>query len=85
MTVLPSPLVQREHDRFGRRLSQPYLALVSKRFPVFNLMKLKPEWTLVYEDPLNGISIPDGSAVENKIRLLKAPDLSHNGPGLCFP
>jgi hypothetical protein len=65
--------------------SETHLALVSKEFPVFNLMKLKPGWTLVYEDPMSGIFVRQGSALEDRIRLIKEPDVSHNGAGLCFP
>ena len=31
------------------------LALVDKRLPVYNLMRLKAGWTLVYEDALCGL------------------------------
>jgi len=65
--------------------SETHLALVSKEFPVFNLMKLKPGWTLVYEDPMSGIFVRQGSALEEKVRLIKEPDVSHNGADLCFP
>jgi hypothetical protein len=64
---------------------ETHLALVSKAFPVFNLMKLKPGWTLVYEDPMSGIFVRQGSALEDKVRLIKEPGVSHNGAGLCFP
>jgi hypothetical protein len=49
------------------------------------LMKLKPGWTLVYEDPMSGIFVRQGSALEGRVRLIKEPDVSHNGAGLCFP
>jgi hypothetical protein len=65
--------------------SETHLALVSKGFPVFNLLKLKPGWTLVYEDPMSGIFVRQGSALEDKVRLIQEPGVSHNGAGLCFP
>jgi hypothetical protein len=65
--------------------SETHLALVSKAFPVFNLMNLKPGWTLVYEDPMSGIFVRQGSALEDKLRLIQEPGTSHNGAGLCFP
>ena len=61
------------------------LALVSKAFPVFNLMKLKPGWTLIYEDPMSGLFVRQGSTLEKQIRLTKEPTLSYNGAGSCFP
>jgi hypothetical protein len=67
------------------RKSETHLALVSKEFPVFNLMKLKPGWTLVYEDPMCRIFVRQDSALEDKVRLIKEPDISHHGAGLCFP
>ncbi len=61
------------------------LAFVSKKFPVFNLMQLKPGWTRVYEDPLSGLFVRRGSPLEEKIRLAKEPDVSYMGAGSCFP
>lgn len=71
-------------DRILKR-QETHLALVSKGFPVFNLMKLRPGWTLAYEDPLSGIFVRHGSALEGKLRLVKEPGISYNGSGLCFP
>ena len=49
------------------------LVFVSKRFPVFNLMQLKPGWTRVYEDPMSGLFVRPGSPLEEEIRLTKEP------------
>ena len=61
------------------------LVFVSKTFPVFNLMQLKPGWTRVYEDPMSGLFVRPGSPLEEEIRLTKEPDLSYIGAGSCFP
>jgi hypothetical protein len=61
------------------------LALVSKGFPVFNLMQLKPGWALVYDDPMSGLFVRQRSPSEEKIRLTKIPDVSYMGAGSCFP
>jgi hypothetical protein len=71
-------------DRILKR-PETHLALVSKGFPVFNLMKLQPGWTLAYEDPLSGIFVRHGSELEGKLRLVNEAGVSHNGAGLCFP
>ena len=64
---------------------ETHLAFVSKGFPIFNLMELKPEWTRVYEDPMSGLFVRRGSPLEEDIRLTKAPEVSYMGAGLCFP
>jgi hypothetical protein len=61
------------------------LALVSKAFPVFNLMKLYPRWTLVHEDSLSGLFARQGSALEATLRQTSRPPLPDDGAGLCFP
>ena len=61
------------------------LALVSKEFPVFNLMQLKTGWTLVHEDPISGLFVRERSPLAEKIRITKEADLSHAGAGLCYP
>ena len=72
---------------WDRILEKPetHLAFVSKGFPVFNLMQLKPGWTRVYEDPMSGLFVRRGSPLEEEIRLTKAPDVSYMGAGSCFP
>ena len=71
-------------DRILKR-PETHIALVSKGFPVFNLMKLRPGWTLAYEDPVSGIFVRHGSELEGKLRLIKEAGVSRNGAGLCFP
>jgi hypothetical protein len=61
------------------------LALVSKRFPGFNLMKLKPGWTLVYEDSVSGLFVRQGSRLDGKLRFTVKPNVSSEDAGLCFP
>jgi len=61
------------------------LALVSRAFPVFNLMKLTSGWKLAYEDPISGIFVRQGSPWEEAFRLTGSPEIPYNGAGLCFP
>jgi hypothetical protein len=62
-----------------------HLSLVSKEFPVFNLMKLKPGWALIYEDPISGLFVQDGSAQAEKLRRTQVSAIPYDGAGLCFP
>jgi hypothetical protein len=67
----------RDHDT--------HLALVNKEFPVFNLMKSKPGWALVYQDPIGGLFAREGSSALEKLRGTPVPAAPHDGAGLCFP
>ncbi|HYB44188.1 MAG TPA: hypothetical protein VEL75_20600, partial [Candidatus Methylomirabilis sp.] len=49
------------------RARDTQLALVSKRFPTFNLMVLEPEWLLVSEDRASGLFARRGSAVAERL------------------
>jgi hypothetical protein len=62
-----------------------HMSLVSKEFPVFNLMKLKPGWTLVYEDPISGLFVRERSAQAEKLRRTQVSAIPYDGAGLCFP
>jgi hypothetical protein len=62
-----------------------HLALVSKRWPSFNLMKLKPGWPLIYEDSLAAIFAREGSPLAEQITRTRVPDLPPDGRGHCFP
>lgn len=61
------------------------LALVSKAFPAFNLMKLKPGWLLVYEDGLCGLFVREGSSAASALRQTKPADAPEDAAGACFP
>jgi hypothetical protein len=61
------------------------LALLSKTYPIFNLMKLTPGWTLAYEDPMSGLFVRHGSPSEEKLRVTKKPDASDDAARFCFP
>ncbi len=62
------------------------MALVSKRFPSFNIMKLKRDWLLLYEDPVAALFVRSGSPIVEKIRNTKVPkQIPYDGAGLCFP
>ena len=61
------------------------LALVSKRFPTFNLMALEPAWRLVSEDDTSALFARRGSSADARLPAA-APraETSHDRPG-CFP
>ncbi len=61
------------------------LALVSKKFPVFNLMKFERRWVLVYEDKVCGLFAREDSPWLGRLRQTQPPDLPADGAGLCFP
>ena len=62
-----------------------HLALVKSGSPTFNLMKLKPGWHLIYEDPLAGLFGRDGLAATEAIGRTAPPPLPYDGAGSCFP
>jgi hypothetical protein len=62
-----------------------HLALVKSGSPTFNLMKLKPGWHLIYEDPLAGLFGRDGLAAAEAIGRTAPPRLPYDGAGSCFP
>ena len=61
------------------------LALLDKRLPVYNLMRLKAGWTLVYEDSLAALFARNGSALGGAIRAVKPGGLPADGAGMSFP
>ena len=89
-----SDMIIRENQKFmwGRddwdallQNHETQLALVSKKFPVFNLMKLMPSWPLVYEDPLSGLFVRQGSPLLERIQGIDPPEFPYDGAGSCFP
>lgn len=60
-------------------------ALVSKRFPTYNLMKLKPGWTLVYEDEISALFAPAGSPYLDELRPLAAAAAKADAAGAGQP
>lgn len=75
------------HEEWNALLTRydTHLALVSKQRPGFNLMKLEPGWSLVYEDPLSGLFVKNGLPILETLRRTTAPPLPYDGSGLCFP
>jgi hypothetical protein len=69
--------VLRNHDT--------HLALVSKKWPTFNLMALRPGWRLIHEDETSGLFGRGDWPFTERIRTTLAPALPHDGRGLCFP
>jgi len=61
------------------------IALLSKEFPVFNLMQLKPDWLLIYEDSVSGLFVQRGSSLVDQIQQTDAPELPDDSTCLCFP
>jgi len=61
------------------------MALASKRWPTFNLMKmLAPEWKLLYEDAMVGLFARAGSESARRLSLASPRDLPEDGEGLGF-
>ena len=60
------------------------LVLVSKAFPVFNLMKLKERWVLVYEDPMAGFVCSTRITVGSKDSSVEASGCAIRRRGLVF-
>jgi len=61
------------------------MALVSKDFPVFNLMKLSSDWALAHEDAGSGLFVRQGSPLRRALELIPVRPLPFGGAGLCFP
>ncbi len=62
------------------------LVLIGKTFPVYNLMKQKRGWLVVYEDGLCAVFTPDKSPLGQALRKARIPeDVPPTGAGLCFP
>ncbi|MGO8689337.1 MAG: hypothetical protein ACLQLG_06860 [Thermoguttaceae bacterium] len=61
------------------------LALVDKRLPVYNLMRLKAGWTLVYEDALCGLFARSKGPLAEVICRTAPRDLPADGAGTAFP
>ena len=67
----------REHDT--------QLALVRRFHPSDNLLRLKPGWTLLYEDPLAALFGRADLPYLDRIIATPAPSVPHDGAGLCMP
>ena len=67
------------------RERETHLALVSKKYPVFNLMQLEPGWPLIYEDSVSGLFVQQGSPLVGQIQGTDPPPLTSTVAGLCFP
>jgi hypothetical protein len=64
---------------------ETHLALVSKETSAFNLMKQRPGWKLLYDDPLSGLFGREGLPQVTVIERTPVPTGSYDGTGLCFP
>jgi hypothetical protein len=73
--------------RWDRLVDRPgtELALVDRKRPVFDLMKQKRGWILVYQDALCALFAREGSPSLAQIRQAQVPDLPPDGRGLAFP
>ncbi len=50
------------------------MVLVSKRFPVYNLMQTKTDWSLVYDDDLCGLFVRSNSPLRQTLADTKIRD-----------
>ncbi len=64
---------------------QTDLALVSKRYPGFALLRARSGWELAYEDSVCALFVRTGSPWLGPLRRATAPNLPDDGDGLCFP
>lgn len=93
-TVYPDS-VYREYRNFARGLDRwdsllddypTELALVPKpRFPTYNLLSLKPNWTLVYDDSLSAVFARDDYSELHRLRSTAATYVSRDARCRCFP
>ena len=61
------------------------LALLDKRLPGCNLMRLKPGWKLVYEDSLAAVFVRDKAELVAAFAAATPGALPADGAGMCFP
>jgi len=61
------------------------MALVGRDQPTYNLIRLKPDWQLVYEDATAGLFARGGSLQETALRSTPPPEVPSDGADLCFP
>src|SRR6185503_18032152 len=65
-------------DRLLRRGAD--VVLVSTEFPVYNLMKLKPGWSLVYEDDQAAVFAPSPSSAFARLSAVSRVPPQDSGP-----
>ena len=61
------------------------LALVRRAEAADNLLRLKPGWTLLYEDPLAALFGRADFPGLDRIRATPPPSVPYDGAGLCMP
>ena len=61
------------------------LALVRRFHPSDNLLRLKPGWALLYEDPMAALFGRADLPYLDRIRSTPPPSVPHDGAGLCMP
>ena len=71
-------------DRLLRRGAD--LVLVSTQFPVYNLMKLRADWSLVYEDGMAAVFAPAGSSTLARLSAVSRRQARGQNPtAFTFP
>jgi hypothetical protein len=61
------------------------LALLDKRLPAYNLMRLKAGWKLAYEDALAALFVRNEPGLVRPLAAVRPADLPADGAGMCFP
>jgi hypothetical protein len=61
------------------------LVLVPTGSAAFNLMRSRPGWQLLHEDPLAGLFGRDDHPASAEILGTTVPSIPYDGAGLCFP
>ena len=61
------------------------LALLDKRLPAYNLMRLKAGWKLAYEDSLAALFVRNEPGLVRPLAAVRPADLPTDGAEMCFP
>jgi len=61
------------------------MALVRADGPADNLLRLKPGWSLAYEDEASALFVREDSPLRERLQAASLPEIPYDGRGLCFP
>jgi hypothetical protein len=67
------------------RTHETHLVLVSKKHPAFNLMRLEPGWSSIYDDSVSGLFVLEGWHLAEQLEPLSGPAPENDDVNLCFP
>jgi hypothetical protein len=61
------------------------MALVPRRLPTYNLLKLKPGWELAHQDSLVALFVRGGWVPGEHLTATEPPPVAYDARGMCFP